>query len=206
MSKLYTFGCSWSNGTELPTLIKETHRFSRLLSDKLGLVDINLSETGGSNIRSINLLLEMIMNNTINDEDVVLFQVTGLERHHIPLETHLVQYPFIESGVSKWSELDYDTQNFLKQYVIKLDSKYFEINSELALYSLAQTLCNQKFKSIIIPAFWVNLRTKFNAPNFYSKSMETIILEKIDNGFYEGGHPTEVGHQIIADFIYNNCL
>jgi hypothetical protein len=206
MANLYTFGCSWANGTELVDDIKETHRFSRILSDKLNLNDINLSETGGSNIRSINLLLEMIINNTIKNEDIVLFQITGLERHEIPLETHVVQYPFIESGVSRWMELKSETQTFLKDYVINLDSRYFEINSELSLYSLAYLLSIQRYKSILIPAFWINLRKAFNAPNFYSKTMQDIISEKTNNGFCEGGHPNEVGHQLIAEHIYNNYL
>ena len=206
MANLYTFGCSWANGTELPDDIRETNRFSRLIANKLNIEDVNLSETGGSNIRSINLLLEMIINNSISNDDIVLFQITALERHQIPLQNHIIQYPFIESGVSRWDELDLEKQSFLKEYVINLDNRYFEINSELSLYSLAYLLSTQKFKSILIPAFWVNLRNDFNPPNFYSKTMESIVSEKTDNGFYGGGHPNELGHEIISDYIHLNCL
>jgi hypothetical protein len=203
MANLYTFGCSWANGTELPKEIEKTHRFSKLLANKLSMNEINISETGGSNIRNINLLLQMIINDSIKNNDIVLFQITALERHQIPLNTHIVQYPFIESGVSMWEEMDLKTQNFLKEYVSRIDDKYFEKTSKLYLYSLCNTLLTKKFKSIVIPAF-IDLKLPFS--NFYSKTMLEMVLDKTDNGFYENSHPTELGHKIISDYIYDNYL
>ena len=203
MAKLYTFGCSWTWGTGLPEKDRERLRYSNLLATKLKMEEVNLSETGGSNTRNIFIILDLLLNNTIKNDDIILFQITGLERHQIPLSNNMIQYPFIESGISNWDNLSIDSQKFLKEYVSKLDDSVFENWCRLSLYNLCSLLETKPYKSIFIPAF---TDINFELSNFYPKMLIYEIMEKTSSGLYADSHPNEVGHQIITDYILNNCF
>jgi hypothetical protein len=71
---LYANGESWTEGVKFDeeTGILQDQRWSKLLSDKLGLIEINESEGGGSNDRMVRTTIEWFDNNIDKWDEVLV--------------------------------------------------------------------------------------------------------------------------------------
>ena len=71
---LYANGESWTEGAKFDeeTGILQDQRWSKLLSDKLGLIEINESEGGGSNDRMVRTTIEWFDNNPDKWDEVLV--------------------------------------------------------------------------------------------------------------------------------------
>tara|TARA_Y100000034_G_scaffold43097_1_gene52642 strand:+ start:159 stop:848 length:690 start_codon:yes stop_codon:yes gene_type:complete len=71
---LYANGESWTEGVKFDeeTGILQDQRWSKLLSDKLGLIEINESEGGGSNDRMVRTTIEWFDNNPDKWDEVLV--------------------------------------------------------------------------------------------------------------------------------------
>ncbi len=75
--KIYFDGCSWTEGAEL----KDPHqsRYSKIICDKLGAEEYNISKSGAGNDRMVRQLL--VDHKNISEFDLVIIQLTYPERH-----------------------------------------------------------------------------------------------------------------------------
>ena len=70
--KIYFDGCSWTWGAELEDPYQS--RFSKIISDKLGAEEYNISKRGASNHRIVRQLL--VDHKNISEFDLVIIQLT----------------------------------------------------------------------------------------------------------------------------------
>jgi hypothetical protein len=223
-------GCSWTYGSELEGLNKDkehqrTHRFSHLVAENLGMTYDNISKGGVSNDWIVEKTIEWF--NTGNTCDIAIIQFTSVNRTIWYNEDDKnKEYSFTPvlscNGVKIYPEhislkcsLYYKTfysdflgyQNFYKN--IFLLENYFTSN-------------NIKFVFVSIDLKHPN-NSKSNWKNFCNtediKNIRDIIGVKNNHGFdylhnenyckdltkrnafLAGSHPSEIGHQKIADYI-----
>lgn len=77
------YGMDWENRSQNWMKLSEgqlefirTNRWSKLLADKMGLEEVNVSTPGNSNASSLKSLVEWIDKNDLNDTDTIIFQIT----------------------------------------------------------------------------------------------------------------------------------
>ena len=164
MNKILFTGCSWSwgQGLELasPTSYGvdwegrgqqwnklsseqmefiQTNRWSKLVSNRLGLEEVNLSQPGNSNGKSLSTLVEYIENRGLNDVDSIVFQLThpfrsfAFKTEGITPTTGMEFALLIESELNR-NRLDLD---WLSEMSKKLDEN-FELLSERHLIFLVE--------------------------------------------------------------------
>lgn len=75
--KIYFDGCSWCWGAELKDPYQS--RFSKIICDKLGAEEYNISKSGAGNDRMVRQLL--VDHKNISEFDLVIIQLTYPERH-----------------------------------------------------------------------------------------------------------------------------
>jgi hypothetical protein len=81
MTKLITLGCSVTDGVPNSFGLKEK------LSELLNLTNLNLAHPGGgSNQLQISMLIELLVNNKIDSDDVIYWQITNAGRDFIKLK------------------------------------------------------------------------------------------------------------------------
>ena len=141
MKKLLIGGCSFSYGqglelfhpeingkdwperphqwNDLPIHIKNfiyQNRWTKLLSDKLGLEEINTSKPGNSNLSASLSLKEWINKNGLDDVDSIIFQLT------IPVRAGIM--PDETTGILT----GYELATYLEKYLRDTDWKDFQNN------------------------------------------------------------------------------
>lgn len=220
-------GCSWTYGAELEGMHKDrehqrTHRFSHLVAENLGMTYDNISKGGVSNDWIVEKTIEWfdegntcdiaiiqftVVNRTIfyDDEDNKTYSILPFKKHHytksfpkhIILKSSLYYKTFYSDMLGE--------QNLYKN--IFLLENYFTSN-------------NIKFVFITIDANH-NHNSKSNWKNFCKtqsiENMRYLLGIKSNHGFdylynenycldrkrlsFGGGHPSEKGHKIIANYI-----
>tara|TARA_Y100001963_G_scaffold121884_1_gene170822 strand:+ start:354 stop:1046 length:693 start_codon:yes stop_codon:yes gene_type:complete len=71
--KIYFDGCSWTEGGELKEELRESQRFSAIVSKELGAEEYNLSQSMSSNDK---ILRHLVFDNDIRDYDLAIIQMT----------------------------------------------------------------------------------------------------------------------------------
>jgi hypothetical protein len=252
MNKILFTGCSWSwgQGLELasPTSYGvdwegrgqqwnklsseqmefiQTNRWSKLVSNRLGLEEVNLSQPGNSNGKSLSTLVEYIENRGINDVDSIVFQLThpfrsfAFKTEGITPTTGMEFALLIESELNR-NRLDLD---WLSEMSKKLDEN-FELLSErhlIFLEELTKWFDGLKGKypnlkihliewisevntPIVENPYYVNL---FGGKSVMEWSMENELtgtdwMRK--NGFkllFTEGHLSIDGMEIFTDILYD---
>ena len=138
---LVTIGCSFTFGAMLENI--EQERYGKLLADKLGVSETNLSKQGGSNDRIFRKAFNWIIDNRLKCKDsLMLIGITELYREEL-YSVHSdkyckFQYPNIESfddielfkEQSKIENYD-DVLQYLKCRLLNfVNAKYFLENLE----------------------------------------------------------------------------
>jgi hypothetical protein len=221
-SNLLFSGCSVTWGGELEGIntdveYRETHRFSHLISNQLGMSYDNISRPGISNDCIAERTIEWCNNNTC---DIVIIQLTQMSRTLRYNENHEYQ-PVCPHTIYKNSEarlatsLYYKTfyndflgyQNYYKN--IFLLKNYFLHKNIKYIFTSINNINNVTF-----PNGWKELcgdvkvlnfidflgeNNFFN--NFYNKNYCINYSITHKNKLLNGTHPSELGHQKIAEEI-----
>jgi hypothetical protein len=223
-------GCSWTYGSELEGLNKDkehqrTHRFSHLVAENLGMTYDNISDGGISNDWIVEKTIEWF--NAGNTCDLAIIQFTTANRTIFYDENNKnKEYSFTPvlsvngkklypEHISLKCSLYYKTfysdllgyQNFYKNVFI-LENFFKMKNINFIFMSILNerknkyqrnwgTFCNtEDIKNIRALIGFKNN----NGFNYLYNENYCRDLSK-SNNFLCGGHPNELGHQKIADYI-----
>lgn len=249
MNKILFTGCSWSwgQGLELASpqsygmdwigrgqqwdrLSKEqthfikTNRWSKLISNRLGLEEVNLSQPGNSNGKSLSTLVEYIENRGLNDVESIVFQLTHPFRSFsFDLEgstpmSGLELAQLIESGLAvgkmdlKWVDTTLH-QNFellgerYRIFVMEL-TKWFDslrIQYPHIKIHLIEWVREVQIEIETNP-YWIDLFGG-ETPMEWSKRMRLTGSDwMVDRGFpllFPEGHLCIDGNRIFGDILYD---
>jgi hypothetical protein len=217
-------GCSWTYGAELEginndTEHQRTHRFSHLVAEHFGMSYDNISKSGISN--------DLIVENTIkwfedgNTCDIVIIQFTQKSR------TIWYDNNGKKQNIGTKKNPSNDKTNLVSNLYYKTfySDKFGNISGCKNLFILEQYFKNKDIKYILIElATWKESVITFDNPwgsfceNKSLKNLFDIIgghsfMEKYKNYYCQsmndkkkfpfliGGHPNELGHQKIANYL-----
>ncbi len=135
---LFANGCSFVVGTGTGTLdvkgnnkfVSMEHRFSKLLSDKIGSTEINMARGGSSNNRIVRSTYEWAKENHDKCKDTLV--VLGTSQF----------YRDIEEGYGKWPEFVEQSSEIRRNIIEKLEMKKQTISLELLIYYLKSHGCD----------------------------------------------------------------
>jgi hypothetical protein len=171
---LYANGDSWTFGKN--NYVREEERWSKLLSDKLGLTEINESSPGNGNDRMVRTTLEWFDNNKDKWDNVVV--LLGF----IPP----MRVEFFNDEENTWSTLNYRDVSSADYGDIDFWKKYLNFfGSDVALYY------NLKNQALLLTSFFDSNNIKYLM--FYSWGMKNN--EK---------NPTMLGFKDHKYFLPNN--
>ena len=234
--RLITFGDSWVYGVgaeyqdgmsdkEYIEIAQSESKncFRQLISSKLGLDNVNLSEGGSSNQAQFRLALETFFGKDKLKwaaSDIVLWGITSVYR------TELWN---TEKSAFKTITLPLDPKNPLIAKIIGIHHHSEE--EELKILGNQMNMWNSYFKANNIKNYWFNLFNDhswdINIDNFLFKDSSLLSLmindNKINDKYHKSvwhftdrkikiakemklvnpisGHPTKKGHEIIADIL-----
>lgn len=238
-------GCSYTQGFELQGINddfehRDRHRYSHIISERLGKTYDNISMSGNNNGRIVRETLEWF--NAGNTCDLAIIQWSHITRveYISPYAKHPVMF-CPEFVVTKWEgtkkiNKDHEETKLAHEYYYK-----YYYNPMIGIYNFYQNLyiLEQFFEKNNINYFMIKLSPNFyvgdksdnsylNASpndliNFYWKNLckhnffdipsirNTILSRDKENytpnythlgkKYLCGAHPSELGHQRIADFI-----
>ena len=195
--KIYFDGDSWTYGGELDKNYRESLRYSRLVSEKLGAEEYNFSQCGISNYRIVRRLL---LDHDISEYDVAIIQMTYPERTEYYntkwksisiVDTPLVHYHLLPPWEKKKKFLEKKgiDHKFWTHYYKEIYSEHYGYTYEKIHAITIRSHCQANNVPLI-------LMTNNNL--FAENKNFDLELEKPKYPKTKGGHPTEEGHRIIA--------
>ncbi len=236
MKYLYVNGCSMSDGSCLIPYSEERikrlglkhtewdigfdERWSKLLSDKLGLEEINEARHGGSNDRIIRMTIEWCSNNQdkINDTVFVIgwtafhrfefwdnfldrfVQVSNGEPTHNDRDDKRLQ----EYVTQYWKERynDLETKNEILRKIISLQS-FFKSNNLSYLFldaigSQLDIIRKHKYNTFIDKKYWWNYSKKINSFSDLAYDLNSFGID-YDSG---EGHPGIEAHEELSEQLF----
>ena len=236
MKYLYANGCRMSDGSCLIPYsderikrlgLKHTEwdigfdeRWSKLLSDKLGVIEINEARHGGSNNRIVRMTIEWCNNNQdkINDTLFVIgwtafnrfefwdnflnrfVQVSNGEPTHNDRDDKRLQ----EYVTQYWKERhnDSETKDEFLRKIILLQS-FFKLNNLSYLFldaigSQMDIIKNHKYNSFIDEKYWWNYNKETNSFAHLAKDLNSFGID-YDSG---EGHPGIEAHKELSEQLY----
>ena len=236
MKYLYVNGCSMSDGSCLIPYSDERikilglnqtnwdigfdERWSKLLSDKLGLEEINEARHGGSNDRIVRMTIEWCNNNQdkIND---TLFVIgwTNYDRFEF-WDNYLDRYVQVSNGEQTHNDRDdkrlrkvveeywKERHNFIQQknkYVrnIILFQSFFKSNNLFYLFLDAignqmYIIKNHKYNSFIDEKNWWNYNESINSFADLAGYLNSFGIDYEDGS----GHPGIEAHKELSEQLY----
>jgi len=229
MKYLYVNGCSMSDGTCLvddPTVddIGYDIRWSKLLSDKLGVKEINEGEHGGSNDRIVRMTIDWCVNNKDKLTDTIFVVCwTCPDRFEIWSEFYK-RYIQISTGHTTHDDVDLGMANKLvKSFIInhfnlsERIKKHF-INNVIFLQSFFKSnnikyiFCDgepvidnlvgkyKKYKFFIDGENWWNYNDKINCFDKIARELNSFGIDWSPEDNH--GHPGVEAHKYFADKLY----
>lgn len=209
--RLVVAGCSFTEGFGLSNPLKQS--WPVLLANELGLECVNLGQKGAGNEYIINTMIEY----TLTDD----FQINPDELKNCFFIIAFTEYSRMDFAYSNnknitvhltpnsriWPELCntiysqfYNDRYYFKKFLLQV----LKIQSYFQLNRLQYMMVNS-----IIDTELVKIRNK-TAENIYQKIDKNKFknFEKINfpaiikDGKFADGHPNEIGHQRIADTLY----
>lgn len=235
--RLITFGDSWvfgvgteyregMSGTEYQKIawVESEHCFRPLISNQLGLKNLNQSVGGSSNQTQFRKALELFFGNDkieLKDTDIVLWGITSVYRTELwnnkKSYWESIFLPDPESDVSKI-----------------LSTQHHDPHEEIIILGHQMQLWNKYFRSMNVRNYWFNI---FN-DHTWNISIDNLLFEKSsllsmliddqgENDSYHkstwrdedkkitiakqmklvnpiSGHPTKEGHRLIAEILLKN--
>ena len=220
MSKLkylYANGDSWMAGDGAERKkgykVQGTKRCSKLLSDKLGLIEINESTSGGSNDRMVRRTIRWFDNNTDKWDEVLV--VLGFTT------PHRMEYWDSDEKWVGW------TANSYNEFIVsELDKKWWEKYVTLFLHDVNVNY-NLRNQILLLTSFFDSNNIKYlmffswggdlknykdfktiNKKYFISEVFKEYIENKIGlkKAITECEHPTSDGHKIWTEKLYEELV
>jgi len=186
-------GCSITYGDELDDL---NDRFSKVVSDRLGIPEVNLSLCGVSNDYIVRSIIDYCENNVV---DSVVAQFTIESR---------MEYFAKDGSYNKFS-VQRSKKNSAMGWWYK-----FVYNKKHGWENLAKNICLLdyycKSKDINLIAIWADhfgvMENVYWIPNIKVNRLHWEIIGKDFPTSYKApnGHPNKEGHKIIADWLMDN--
>ena len=205
MTVLAVFGCSWTSG---PGLFKYQNTFGQQLAEKLGSTEfVNLGLEGSSNSRSVLHLIDYVKRTDLEIKNsTAVFLITTPSRDCV-FDRDTKNILDLRSG-----NKDKFTVSWLK-YFCAAETENFLLHRNILSM---QAICRQYHIKDYYMAAWSDI--DFNLPGvdtnkIYPQSCVQLFgykntWEYLDNDPNQyirpdGGHPNDLGNQIIAQTLYN---
>ena len=203
--KVYFDGCSWTIGEGLEN--QRQDRFSKLLCNKLGAIEENISYSGSSNDRIVrNLLVE----NNIEDYDLAVITMTFPARTEYyngrwisvapkysfvdiirRLSKKILEKEVVDTYNSPLTRLTDQKEFWNNYYRIVTTTQFFEMKEKIHKITI-ESYCRDKGVPLILCTI-----------NPFTKEKFDLQLNYTELPLFDHGHPSEEGHRIIADDIHN---
>ncbi len=195
--KIYFDGDSWTQGGELDKERRESLRFSRLVCEKLGAEECNVSRGGASNHH---IVRQLLIENDISQYDLAIIQMTYPERTEIYREdakrwktitigdTPLVSWYPWEKRKKRLEERGINYK-FWTQYYKEFYNETYGSTYEKIHATTIRSHCKANNVRLIL----------MSNNNLFAKIKFDLELEVPKYPKTKIGHPTEEGHRIIAD-------
>lgn len=203
MSRLVTFGCSYTYGKGLedcqdwPLLHKSMHSYkpSQLgwpnqLSDKLGVGLVNKSYPGSSNLE----ILYEILQFDFKQDDIVVIMWSHYLRDM--LFTRFFKWIFLRRRLGAWKNT-----GVAKKWVEQMSERDYSMRTWIYLQHASLYLNSKGIKYIHYPAAPHELR-EYEFPRIHVDNLHMDGIEWIDNAL-DGSHPGPATHAKLTDKIFN---
>ena len=196
--RIYFDGDSWTLGGELDEEHRLSKRFSALVSKELGAEEYNISRGGVSNNH---IVRQLLLENNISQYDLAIIQMTYPERTEIFRE-RANQWRTITIGdtpLSNWFpwekrkkkvEKKGINHHFWTQYYREVYNESYGATCEMIHAATIRSHCKANNVPLILMSQNRHTKVKFDIHLQDKKYPQT-----------GNGHPTEEGHQIIANDI-----
>lgn len=229
--KLFTIGCSFTEGTGLKRQSFES--YSHKLGTKLKLEYYNFGAAGASNDYIFRKIFELINSNTITKEDIIVIQWTHFLRKELPIKYkkynffHYVPnsfHAYDDKKIMEMSGFDTSAQNanrdiegiddmhlqaekankeILEKYIVNFIQEEYQLNTTKNYINSLYTYLE----------YWGYKHIHFFG---WNDCIIDSIFDKKPNFIKEsfGGytstirneHPNRKGHEMWADFLYKKLL
>jgi hypothetical protein len=204
MNKILFSGCSWTYGDELTSI---ESRFSKLISDRLNLVEYNISKPRNSIQKISNDTLEQLYK---TNYDVVIFQITTFPRFMLPFNGEMIsvtKLPPKSYGIDKYFQYkvfellsnnilkntsDRDWFNYHYPYLKNVNEYCKAVNVKI-IYTFIDEYCKKTFLRFMPPEELVKY-------NIFETSLKQICQNNSCT-FGKREHPLEDGHVAIANAL-----
>ena len=225
VGKIFTYGCSVSS------YYSTSKTYTDYISDILKCESVNFSMTCGSNDRSLRLVNNHILDNTITSNDLILFQYTSPERkefwskHLSPFERKLVHkndvtredfkngqiFPY-KMGVYGDHEIE---KKITKLYEDNFVEPQFDAEHLRGRHAGLLALCQVKNIPIVFISGYANQMflnweivedpvgvDRFMDVNFKDMRSVNKYLPSLPDGSFDISHFNEEGHKEISNRIF----
>jgi len=223
-------GCSYTNGLGCDNLMSD--RFSKLLSDKLNCIEVNISMNGGSNDRIIRTTYDYIKSLTGDFKSkknvLFIFGLSGITRKDVwvnwpkkDVEGRYCQFNFahrkLKNGMGFARKLDLTEKNISSKDSIKffeLYLKHFFDESETNRRTFQQLDMLQSFIKDKIPngdmilfsslCHGINwkMKNKFNWFEFGKHETWDDFIQTKSQNLRNIGHPNTEAHKLMSEDLY----
>lgn len=201
-------GCSYTWGDELENRIQD--RFSTLVADHYKAEHCNLSDCGRSNDAITRTTMQWFADGNTTDLAIIQWSIVSrfegydqLNKHYIHVtvdkrgkwDTFYRQYYYNQLGI----DCLFKNYYLLEQYFIKNNIKYFFMFHDCWDESIEKT--DTVWKNYIIKNDFHYLRgCHYHNTILKNKNVKNPLSDDIH---FKGnhGHPNELGHRAIADYI-----
>ena len=227
--KLFTFGCSFTEGQELKH--QTTECYSHLMSKNLKIEYFNFGAVGMSNDYIFRKVFELLNNNTITKDDIIIIQWTHYIRRELPFTSdnkifyHTVPnsiHPHVDKVLKKQGKFTYVKNEYSEENLDNIQKQIINENEEfLNIYNLK--FLNENYQKNTTINYINSLYTyleHFDYKHLHFFGWDKCIIESIfDNkpnfiketfGGYtktkQNEHPNKESHNKWAEFLSNKII
>ena len=223
-------GCSFTNGLGCENLMSD--RFSKLLSDKLDCIEVNISLNGGSNDRIIRTTYNYIKKITGDFKSkkkvLFIFGLSGITRKDVWVNQlkdggkgRYSQFTFaprkLENGLGFTRNLDLKKTNIsaeeeLKFFKIYLKHFFDELETNKRTFrqlDMLQSFIKDKIPngdmilfSSLCHGIDLNMKTKFNWFEFGNDETWFDFIQTKSKNLKNIGHPNTEAHKLMSEDLY----
>jgi hypothetical protein len=207
-NKLIVSGCSFASGYKLE--YGKESAWPKLLSDKLSIPVVNLSEAGRGNSYVFSSIVDYFIENPSERQtSLVIIGVTGYHRQDFYDsygKNFISTVPEFRNGSSF-------IESFWKRYY---NDEYYFTNYLRSVVVMQEYLKSNSIKCLMFNALNTNRILKRNLSELDQKYIESIDTELFlkmtmcdfigftPRSVLDDGHPSELGHKIMAEVLYAN--
>ena len=196
--KIYFDGDSWTWGGGLEKELRESRRYSRIVCEKMGAEETNLSIGGGSNER---IVRQLLVENDITKYNLAIIQMTYPSRTEYFYEqwrTVSIQHTKLWKPWKKRKNYIHPNHGMMREhedfwtyYYSKIYCEYYGSMKERIIYQTIKDHCKVNSVPLIL----------MTNNNWDTDLQFDIELEHTRYSKAPDGHPDEEGNRQIADKI-----